>query len=98
MRIVAHCVRLLCWLGAVAVPLLVNRYYHSYRQAIQCPVYGDCYTPGSEHLLGIELLMAFSALTIWPLFLWYVVIQPWRSYFARRRGTDSFSSSQKEGS
>ena len=85
MKIVVYLVRLFWWLGAAAVPFVVNGYYHSYRQAIQCPVSGDCYTPGSEHLLGIELLMAFSAFTIWPLFAWYVVIQPWRSHVERRR-------------
>lgn len=86
MKILGHCLRLLWWFGAASLPLFISRYYQSYRQAIQCPASGDCYTPGSEHLLGIELLIAFSALTIWPLFVWYIVVQPWRTRIARRSG------------
>ena len=85
MKIIAHFLRLLWWFGAASLPVLISRYYQSYRQAIQCPTSGDCYTPGAEHLLGLELLVAFSALTIWPLFVWHVVVQPWRTRVAQRR-------------
>lgn len=85
MKVVVHALRLLWWFGAGSLPFLISRYYQSYRQAIQCPTSGDCYTPGSEHLLGLELLAAFSALTIWPLLVWYAVVQPWRTCIAQRR-------------
>ena len=85
MNIFAYSLRLLWWFGAASLPVLINRYYHSYRHAIQCPGSGDCYTPGSEHLLGLELLMAFAAIAIWPLFVWYVIVQPWRTHITRRR-------------
>ena len=78
-------VAVVVWRRYNSMPLLINRYYHSFRQAIQCPGSGDCYTPGSEHLLGIELLIAFSAFTVWPLFIWYVVVQPWRARVVARR-------------
>jgi hypothetical protein len=29
--------------------------------------------------------MAFSVVALWPLFVWYVVDQPWRTFTARRR-------------
>ncbi len=86
MKVLAYCLRLLWWFGAASLPLLINSYYQSYRLAIQCPASSDCYTPGSEHLLGIELLMAFSAVTVWPLFIWHVIVQPWRAHRARRHG------------
>ena len=85
MKVLAYFLRLLWWLGAASLPLLINRYYHSFRQAIQCPASGDCYTPGSEHLLAIELLIAFSAFTVWPLFIWHVLVQPWRARVVARR-------------
>jgi hypothetical protein len=78
--ILARFLCLLWWLGAASVPLLMNSYYGSYRYAIQCPISGDCYTPGSEHLFGIELLIGFSALAIWPLFVWYVIVKTWHLY------------------
>ncbi|MGV8823775.1 hypothetical protein [Methylibium petroleiphilum] len=89
MKILAHLLRLLWWFGAASVPVLISRYYQSYRQAIQCPKSGDCYTPGAEHLFGLELLVAFSALTIWPLFVWYVLVQPWRMRIAKRRSNSA---------
>ena len=91
MKMALYCLRLLWWLGAASVPLFVHRCYDSYRIAIQCPASGDCYTPGSEHLLGIELLFGFSAVAIWPLFAWYVVVKPWRLRSARLREAISAS-------
>jgi hypothetical protein len=84
MKIIANLLRLLWWFGAASLPVFISRYYQSYRQAIQCPASGDCYTPGAEHLLGLELLVVFSALTIWPLFAWYVVVQPLRTRISQR--------------
>ena len=84
MKALAYCLRLLWWLGAASLPVLFGRYYESYRYGIQCPASGDCYTPGSEYLLGIELLIAFAAITIWPLFIWHVLVQPWRERVTRR--------------
>jgi hypothetical protein len=85
MKIIAHFLHLLWWFGAASLPVLISRYYQSYRQAIQCPTSSDCCTPGAEHLLNLELLVAFSPLTIWPLFLWHVVVQSWRMRVTQRR-------------
>jgi hypothetical protein len=85
MKIAMFCMRLLWWLAAASIPLLNHRFYETYRNTIQCPAYGDCYTPGSEHLLGIEMLVAFSGVAIWPLFVWYVFVKPWRSRTPQRR-------------
>lgn len=85
MRTIAYCLRLLWWFGAASLPLLINEFYHAYSLAIQCPPYEECYTPGWEHLLLIRGLTAFSALTVWPLFTWYVVVQPWQARAAARR-------------
>lgn len=79
--------RTIWWLGAASVPLLVGRFYGAYRVAIQCPSTGDCYTDGAEHLLTLEFLIGFSAVTVWPLFLWYGVLQPWYARRAVNRDT-----------
>ena len=76
MKFVQDCVRLFWWLGAAAIPVAQYRFYEYYRRAIECPVYGDCYTTGWEHLLGMELLIAFSAITVGPLFVCYFAIKP----------------------
>ena len=85
MKLVLYCVRLLWWLGAAAIPVAQYRFYEHYRRAIECSAYGDCYTTGWEHLLGMELLIAFSVVTVWPLFVHYVVVKPWRSRLVPRR-------------
>ncbi len=71
--------RILWWIAAAAIPIAQHRFYESYRKAIECPDYGDCYTDGAEHLLGMELLFTGSALVLWPLCAWYLVIGPWLS-------------------
>jgi hypothetical protein len=89
MKTIQYCVRLLWWLGAAAIPVAQYRFYEYYRRAIECPAYGDCYTTGSEHLDGMELLIAFSAVTVWPLFIYYVIVKPWRSRFVRRHAGET---------
>lgn len=80
MKFLRHALRLLWWLSAVCIPVAQFRFYESYRRAIACPASGDCYTPGSEHLLGMELLFFGSAVILWPLCAWYLLVRPWLTY------------------
>lgn len=83
-RLFLTLIGLMFWVGAAIQPFLIHRFIGSYRRAIGCGQPGDCYMPGAEHLLGLQLLLVFSAITIWPLFTWYVIIKPWRAYRAER--------------
>lgn len=73
--------RTLWLLAAAYIPIAQHRFYEGYRRAIACPLNGDCYTPGAEHLLGMELLFIGSAAILWPLCVWYLLLRPW---FAHR--------------
>ncbi|WP_302176054.1 hypothetical protein [uncultured Hydrogenophaga sp.] len=75
---------LMFWAAAASQPFLIHRYIGSYRRAIGCEQSGDCYMPGSDHLLDLQALLLFSASTIWPLFTWYMIVKPWRAYSAKR--------------
>ena len=80
MNFLRHALRTLWWLAAAAIPIAQHQFYESYRRAIACPSYGDCYTPGSEHLLAMELMFFGSAVILWPLCVWYLVLKPWLAY------------------
>lgn len=64
------------WLAVAYIPFAQFSFYHSYHTAIGCPQAGDCYVPGSEHLLDLEVLIAGSALVLWPACLWALVLKP----------------------
>jgi hypothetical protein len=64
---------------------VVHRFHYSYRGAIGCPASGDCYVPGAELLIDMQLLAAGSAVVLWPLFLWYAVFKPWRVHRTLRK-------------
>ncbi len=79
MKYLHHAIRTLWWFAAAYVPVAQFRFYKSYWSAIGCPISGDCYVPGSEHLYGMEWLIVSSAAVLWPLCLWYLFIKPWRT-------------------
>jgi hypothetical protein len=72
--------RITWWLAAAYIPIAQLRFYQGYRLAIACPSNGDCYTPGSEHLLGMELLFIGSAVILWPLCIWYLMLKHWLAF------------------
>ena len=80
MKFLRYALRLIWWLAAAYIPVAQYQFYESYRRAIACPASGDCYTLGSEHLLGMELLFFGSAVVLWPLCAWYLLVSPWRAY------------------
>lgn len=72
----------LWWLAVAYVPVAQVQFIRRYSAAIGCPPTSECYVPGSEHLLYLELLAFGSAFLLWPACLWFVVIRP----VARRLG------------
>lgn len=92
MKLLKHALTFLWWLAAGYIPVAQHRFYRHYAEAIGCPRSGDCYVEGSEHLLGMELLMFGSALVLWPACVWVLVGRPllaWRrnqSEISRQRG------------
>lgn len=83
------------WLLAVAyIPLAQHAFMREFTHDIGCPARGDCYVPGSEHLLDLELLNIGSAVLLWPPCAWFLICKPiislWRLRQrdqARRLGT-----------
>lgn len=55
------------------IPVYWWRFERVYSEAIGCPKRGDCYVPGSEHLLTIEMGIFMSAAILWPLAFWKVL-------------------------
>lgn len=55
------------WAAVGYFPFTLISYWRQYRAAIGCPQNGDCYVPGSEHLLDLELMIGTSAILLWPL-------------------------------
>jgi hypothetical protein len=55
------------WAAVGYFPFVPISYWRGYRAAIGCPQDGDCYVPGSEHLLGLELMITTAAILFWPL-------------------------------
>ena len=55
------------------IPVYWWRFERLYSKAIGCPERGDCYVPGSEHLLTIEMGIFLSAAILWPLVFWKVL-------------------------
>jgi len=78
MKAVGRMLKFGWWLAVGYIPLMLWHFYRDFHAAIRCPVSGDCYVPGSEHLLRIELNAAWSAVLLWPACLWFVVVQPAR--------------------
>ena len=66
----------LWWLTVSYVPVAQFRFRRQYSAAIGCPASGDCYVPGSEHLLDLDLMFFSSALLFWPVCFWFLVARP----------------------
>lgn len=64
------------WLAVAYVPVAIFQFGRRYAEAIGCPKAGDCYVPGSEHLLSLDLMFFGSALLLWPACFWFVVVRP----------------------
>lgn len=80
MKYFSWALRFTWWLVAAYIPIAQLRFYQGYRLAIACPFNGDCYTQGSEHLLGMELLFIGSALILWPQCVWNLLLKPWLAH------------------
>ncbi|MBP1697811.1 MAG: hypothetical protein H6Q41_2999 [Deltaproteobacteria bacterium] len=59
------------------IPVYWWRFERAYSAAIGCPKTGDCYVPGSEHLLAIHTGIILTAAILWPLALWKVTSLLW---------------------
>ena len=72
------------WLVVAYIPLAQAKIYWDFATSIGCPPAGDCYVPGSEHLLGMDILNFFTAVVLWPVCLWVLVVQPLRALWKDR--------------
>jgi hypothetical protein len=84
MKVVRGVLVMFWWLTAGYIPIAQARFYRRYADSIGCPPNGGCYVDGSEHLLGMELLVFGSALVLWPACFWVLVARPLRSAYRRR--------------
>lgn len=64
------------WLAIGYIPVAQFRFIRSYSEAIGCPKQGDCYVPGSEHLLALDVQFLGSAFLLWPTCFWFLVVRP----------------------
>jgi len=64
------------WLAIGYLPITQFRFTRTYSEAIGCPKQGDCYVPGSEHLLSLDIQFLASAFLLWPTCLWFLVVRP----------------------
>ena len=67
MKILRAILKILFWMVVAYIPVYWWRFERVYSEAIGCPKRGDCYVPGSEHLLTIEMGIFLSAAILWPL-------------------------------
>lgn len=64
------------WLAVAYLPVALFQFERRYSKAIGCPQTGDCYAPGSEHPLSLDVMIFGSALLLWPACLWFLVVRP----------------------
>jgi hypothetical protein len=65
------------WAAAAAyIPVALTRFANLLRSDIGCPSAGDCYVPGSEHLLDLDLIILFAAVVLWPVSIWVGLVRP----------------------
>jgi len=57
----------LYWAAVGYFPFVLISFWRGYHAAIGCPQNSECYVPGFEHLLGLELMIATAAILLWPL-------------------------------
>lgn len=68
------------WLFVGALPIAIFRFGRKYAESIGCPASGDCYAPGSEHLLSIDILFFYAVLVLWPVAVYKLGWHSWRIY------------------
>jgi len=68
---------MLFWMAVAYIPVYWWRFEKTYSAAIGCPKSGDCYVPGSEHLLAIDTGIILTAAILWPLPFWKVFNLLW---------------------
>ena len=73
------------WLAVAYIPVAIFQFIARYEAAIGCPTRGECYVPGAEHLLYLEMLMFYSAVVLLPAAVWNIV-RVVRQLQARGRG------------
>lgn len=66
----------LWWLVVAYLPVALFQFERRYSEAIGCPQAGDCYVPGSEHLLSLDVMLFGFLLLLWPLCLWFLLVRP----------------------
>lgn len=76
MRTVRTALTYVWWIAAAYLPLAQLQFNRKYAAAIGCPVSGDCYVDGSEHLLSLDLLLFYSAALLWPACVWMLIVRP----------------------
>jgi len=73
------------WLAVAYFPVALFQFERRYSEAIGCPKAGDCYVPGSEHLLSLDVMFFGSALLLWPACLWFLLVRPLIFLFRKSR-------------
>jgi len=73
MKVFKYIFKVLFWMVVACIPVYWLHFEKVYSEAIGCPKRGDCYVPGSEHLLTIEMGIFLSAAILWPLAFWKVL-------------------------
>jgi hypothetical protein len=76
MKLLLRTLKFAWWLAVAYIPIAQAKVYRDFATSIGCPPAGDCYVPGSEHLLGMDLLNFFSAVVLWPVCAWVLVVRP----------------------
>jgi len=69
--------KILYWAVVAYIPISIFRFGRKYAVSIGCPESGDCYVPGSELILSLDLLFLFSVVVLWPLVAWKVWSAVW---------------------
>ena len=80
MKVIWQLIKWLWWLGLATVPHFIWSIERQFMDQIGCPPRGDCYVPGSEILLGWDVLIMASAFFIWPVCFWFLVVAPIRTW------------------
>jgi hypothetical protein len=70
------CVKWCWWLGIAYIPYAMYALERRFMQSIGCPPRGDCYVPGSDILLGFDVLVLGSATMLMPVAIWFLVGAP----------------------
>ncbi|MCL4469880.1 MAG: hypothetical protein ACYC05_11680 [Sulfuricella sp.] len=76
MSYLRHILAGIWWLAIGYLPVSQFRFIRTYSEFIGCPARGDCYVPGSEHLLHLDMLFFASAFLLWPTSFWFFVVRP----------------------